>query len=133
MDRNVKLRPDSGTACYPKRFQQIVRSFIYLTITRPDVSYPVDMISQFMAQPTMEHLQCAQSILWFVNGTMDRGLLYQATVTNPLVGYTDADWAGNASDRRSTSGFAFSLGSVTIAWSSKKQPTVALSSTVEED
>jgi hypothetical protein len=49
-----------------------------------------------------------------------------------LAGYTDADWAGNAADRRSTSGYAFSIGSAAVAWSSKKQPTVALSSTEAE-
>jgi hypothetical protein len=49
-----------------------------------------------------------------------------------LAGYTDADWAGNAADRRSTSGYAFSIGSAAVAWSSKKQPTIALSSTEAE-
>ena len=49
LDRTVKLRPDSGKACDPRRYQQIVRSLIYLTITRPDLSYPVGVISQFMA------------------------------------------------------------------------------------
>ena len=91
-----------------------------MTITRPELSYPVGMINQFMAQLTMEHLQCAQRILRYVNGTKDRGLLYQIGTAKHLIGYTDAYWAGNADDRRSTSGFAFSLGSVAITWSSKK-------------
>ena len=125
----MKLCLDSGKVCDPTRFRQIVGSLIYLTITRPDLSYPVEVISQFMARPTKEHLQCAQRVLRYVSGTKDRGLLYQAGTVAQLVSYTDADWAGNAADRRSTSGYAFSLGSATIAWSSKKQPTVALSST----
>ena len=103
-----------------------------MTITRPDLSYPVGVISQFMARPTVEHLQCAQRVLRYVSGTKDRGLLYRAGTAAQLVGYTDADWAGNAADCRSTSGYAFSLGSAAIAWSSKKQPTVALSSTEAE-
>jgi hypothetical protein len=49
-----------------------------------------------------------------------------------LAGYTNADWVGNAADRRSTSGYAFSIGSAAIAWSNKKQLTVALSSTEAE-
>ena len=49
LDQNLKLHPDSGKACDPRRYQQIVRSLIYLTITRPDLSYPVGVISQFMA------------------------------------------------------------------------------------
>ena len=127
LDRTVKLRPDFGKVGDPTRFRQIVGSLIYLTITRPDLSYPVKVISQFMARPTEEHLQCVQRILRYVSGTKDRGLLYRAATAARLVGYTDADW-----DHRSTSGYAFSLGSAAIAWSSKKQPTVALSSTKAE-
>ena len=81
-----------------------------------------------MARPTEEHLQCAQRVLRYVSGTKDRGLLYWSGTVEHLVGYTDGDWARNAGDCRSTSRFAFSLGSVAITWSHKKQPTVALSS-----
>ena len=85
-----------------------------------------------MAQPTEEHLKCAQRVLRYVSATKDQGLLYKTGTAAQLVGYTDANWAGNAADRRSTSGYAFSLGSAAIAWSSKKQPTIALSSTEAE-
>ena len=67
-------------------------------------------------------------MLRYVSGTKDRGLLYRSSTAEQLVSYIDADWAGNADDCRSTFGFAFSLGSAAIACS-KKQPTVALSST----
>ena len=93
---------------------------------------PVGVISQFMVRPTEEHLQCAQHVLRYVSGTKDWGLLYQTGTCMQLVGYTDANWVGNAADRRSTSGYTFSLGSAAIMWSSKKQPTVALSSTEAE-
>ena len=81
-----------------------------------------------MARPTEELLHCTQHILKYVSDNKDRGLLYRTSISEQLVGYTDIDWAENASDRRSTSGFTFSLGSVGITWSSKKQPTVSLSS-----
>ena len=87
------------------------------------------MISQFMAELTVEHLQCAQRILRYVSGTKDRGLLYRTGVTEQLVGNTDSDWAGNVGDLQSTSRFTFSLGSAAISWNNKKQLTVALSST----
>ena len=90
------------------------------------------LITQFMSQPKSEHLQCSQRILQYVSGTKNRVLLYWAGVADHLVDYTDVDWAENAGDRRSTSGFTFSLGSVAIALSSKKQPTIALSSTEAE-
>jgi hypothetical protein len=63
LDRTVKHRPDSGKVCDPTRFRQIVGNLIYLTITRPDLSYPVGVISQYMARPTEEHLQSALRIL----------------------------------------------------------------------
>jgi len=67
-----------------------------------------------------------------VNATTDYGLFYEASIELQVYGYIDADWAGSISDRRSTSGFMFSFGSATVTWSSKKQPTVALSSTEAE-
>ena len=74
----------------------------------------------------------ARCILRYVKSTLQYGLFYEAGYPIQVHGYTDADWAGNISDRRSTSGFMFSLGSAAISWSSKKQPTVALSSTEAE-
>ena len=99
LDRTVKLHPDSGKVCDPTRFREIVGSLIYLTITRPDLSYPIGVISQFMARPTEEHLQCAQRVLRYVSGTKDQVLLYRTGTAAQLVGYTDADWARNAADR----------------------------------
>ena len=63
---------------------------------------------------------------------MDWGILYKTTMPIRLEGYKNVDWAGYKADRRSTSGFSFSLGSGAISWSSKKQPIVALSSTNAE-
>ena len=111
----MKLHPDLGKPCNPTRFRQIVRSLIYLTMTRLDLRYPVGLIRKFMSQPKAEHLQCAQRILRYVSGTKDRLLLYRTGIAKQLVGYTDADWAGNTGDRMSTSGFEFSLGSTAIA------------------
>ena len=110
MDRNMKLCPDSGQPCNPTWFRQIAGSLIYLRMTRPDPSYPFGLINQYMSQPKAEHLQCTQRILRYVRGTKDRALLYRTGITEKLVGYTDADWVGNAGDRRSTSRFTFSLG-----------------------
>ena len=76
----------------------------------------------------MEHLQCVVRILRYVRDTMDRGLLHRVAVIEQLVGYTYVDWSGTVGNCRSTSGYVFSLGSVTIAWRSKKQLGVILSS-----
>ena len=132
VDRNMKLRRDSGQACDATRFQQIVGNLIYLTITRTDLSYSIGLISQYMSQPKAENLQCAQGILRYVSSTKDRALLYRTGIAKQLVGYMDADWAGNVGDRKSTSRFTISLGSTAIPWSSKKQSTIALLSTETE-
>ena len=100
----------------PDEFRQLVGSLISLKITRPDLSFLVGVISQFMARPTEEHLHCAQHVLRYVSGTKDRGLLYRTGTAAKLVGYTDADWAGNAvdprPDMRSLSGVPRSRGAV---------------------
>ena len=85
-----------------------------------------------MQCPRKPHLDSVRRELRYVSETLDYALFYGADSELELYGYTDADWAGSAYDRRSTSGFMFSLGSAAITWSSKKQPTVALSSTEAE-
>ena len=111
---------------------QLVGSQIYLTITRPDLSYPVSLLSQLMQTPRDVHLDSAKRVLRYVSGTMDYNILYKTATQIQLEGNTNADWAGYKADRRSTSGFVVSLGSGAISWSNKKQLTIALSSTETE-
>ena len=115
LDQNLKLPHKLGAPCDEKRFQQIVGSLIYLTITRPDLNYPVGLTNQFMSQPIVEHLQWARRILWYVSYTKDKGLLYRIGAVERLICCMDADCVGNSGNRRSTSSFVFSLGSVVIA------------------
>ncbi len=103
-----------------------------MTITRPDLSYAVGVVSQFMQTPRKPHLDVVRRILRYIKHTLQCGILYEAKSQLQVHGYTDADWVGNGSDRRSTSGFMFSFGSVAVSYSSKKQPIVALSSTEAE-
>ncbi|MCO5560150.1 hypothetical protein L7F22_013757 [Adiantum nelumboides] len=133
LDQNVKLRVDEGQVLEDvTMYQQIVDSLIYLTISRPDLSYLVGLKSQFMHLPRKPHLDVVRRTLRYVNATLDYGFFYEASTELQLSGFTDADWASSACDRRSTNGFMLSLGSAAITWSSKKQPTIALSSTEAE-
>ena len=91
LDRNLKLHEDSGTSCEPTKYRQIIGSLIYLTITQPQMSYPVGLLSQFMQAPCDIHLYCVTRVLWYVNGTLDRGILYKKKVPKRLEGYRDAD------------------------------------------
>ena len=85
-----------------------------------------------MQLPRKPHLDAVRCTLRYVRSTLDYALFYAIDAPLALYGYTDADWAGSIADRRSTSGFIFSFGSAAVTWSSKKQPTVALSSTEAE-
>ncbi len=99
-----------------------------MTITKPDLSYVVRVVSQFMQTPRKPHLDVVRCILRYIKHTLQCGIFYEAKSQLQVHGYTDANWASNVSDRRSTSGFMFSFGSGVVSWSNKKQTTVALSS-----
>ncbi|XP_043721118.1 secreted RxLR effector protein 161-like [Telopea speciosissima] len=90
-------------------YRQLVGSLIYLTMTRPDMSYAVGLVIHFMQKPKKPHLEAARRILRYVKGIANFGLLYRKGEACELFGYCDADYAGDSSTRRSTTGYTFSL------------------------
>ncbi|XP_074377149.1 secreted RxLR effector protein 161-like [Apium graveolens] len=133
MEQNLKLKANIEKELKNVRtYRTLVGSLIYLTITRPDISFSVGVVSQFMQKPRKPHLDAANRILRYLKHTINYGLMYKEGADILLSGFTDADWAGDPSSRRSTSGYTFNLGSVAISWCSKKQATVAISSTEAE-
>ncbi|XP_057858983.1 secreted RxLR effector protein 161-like [Cryptomeria japonica] len=82
-----------------------------------------------MTAPKVDHWVVTKCVLRYVKGTSDFGLLYSKSHDPRLIGYTNSDWAGSVDDRKSTSGYVFSLGSGAVTWTSKKQQAMALSST----
>ncbi|KAH7436984.1 hypothetical protein KP509_05G049600 [Ceratopteris richardii] len=114
-----------------KKYQSLVGSLIYATLTRPDLSYAVGVLSQFMHCPKQTHWVGAQRVLRYIKGTLNEGLFYGSTYDTRLKVFSDVDWAGNSNDRRSTHGLCY-IGDKLISWCSKKQHTVALSSTKVE-
>ncbi|KAL7125651.1 hypothetical protein ABFS83_14G131000 [Erythranthe nasuta] len=105
---------------------------IYLTITRPDISYAVGVMSRYMQNPKKPHLEVVPRIMRYVKTTLGHGILYKKGGDCKLFGYCDADYAGDHDTRRSTTGYVFILGSGAISWCSKRQPTVSLSTTEAE-
>ncbi|KAK2970503.1 hypothetical protein RJ640_013575 [Escallonia rubra] len=129
----LKLSKDQGgKQVNSTLYKQIVGSLMYLTTTRPDIMYSVSLISRYMENPTELHLLAAKRIFRYLKGTIDFGLLYKKGEKSYLMGFTDSDYAGDIDDRKSTSGYAFMLGSGAVSWSSKKQPIVTLSTTEAE-
>ncbi|KAJ8747665.1 hypothetical protein K2173_012529 [Erythroxylum novogranatense] len=113
-------------------YKQIIGSLMYLIVTRPDIMHVVSLISRYMENPTEEHLQAAKRVLRYIRGTTDFGVFYSKGGGDELIAYTDSDYAGDLNDRKSTSGYVFLFGSGAVAWSSKKQPVVSLS-TIEAE
>ena len=113
---------------------QIVGSIIYVMQTRPDVLHAVGVLSQFSANPGKTHLESLKRVLRYLKGTAHYTLILgrQGMNSVDLVGWTDSDWAQDPDTRRSIGGFVFDVAGSKVAWSSKKQPTVALS-TVESE
>ncbi len=133
MNTGEKLKEEDGSgATDVGRYRSLVGRLIYLTHTRPDISFAVGLVSRFMHSPTTHHFEAAKRILRYIAGTRDYGIWYTKSDNFVLQGFTDSDWAGAQDDRKSTTGNCFDLGSGLIAWMSKKQSTVALSSTEAE-
>ncbi|XP_058733416.1 uncharacterized mitochondrial protein AtMg00810-like [Vicia villosa] len=128
MNINEKLLKEDGSGkTDPRWFRSLVGGLNYLTHTRPDISFCVSVVSRYMHSPTKKHFGAAKRILRYFAGTVDYGIRYAEVPNFKLTGFIDSDWAGSIDDRKSTSGNVFSFGSGAVTWSSKKQETVALS------
>ena len=133
MEVNVKYRSEEGDLLSdPTMFRQLVGSLNYLTITRPDISFAVQQVSQFMQTPRHLHLAAVRRIIRYLQGSSSHGLFFPAGSSLRLVAYSDADWAGCPDTRRSVTGWCMFLGNSLISWKSKKQACVSKSSTKSE-
>jgi len=116
----------------PSLYQQIVGSLQYLSFTRLNLSYTTNKLYQMMAKPTDLHFKALKCLLQYLKYSATDQLYYHKASPATLLAYSDADWASSKDDRRSTSGFVITFGSSPISWGTKKQTTVARSSTEAE-
>ena len=133
-DPHVRLERSSpsfeATLYEQKRYQSAVGSLMYAMLgSRPDIAYAVSKVSQYSINPDTTHWTAVKRIVRYLAGTPNRGLCYG--IQGEGNGFTDADW-DSGDDRKSIGGYAFVLNGAAIAWNSKKQSTVALSSTEAE-
>ncbi|CAM8916160.1 unnamed protein product [Rhodiola kirilowii] len=130
---HVKVtKDDAGTKVDQTLYRSMIGSLLYLTASRPDIAHAVGVCARYQANPKESHLMNKKRIIRYVCGTADYGLWYTKDTNSCLVWYCDADWAGNAEDRKSTSGGCFFLGNNLVSWFSKKQNSISLSTAEAE-
>ncbi|KAK0588363.1 hypothetical protein LWI29_000056 [Acer saccharum] len=133
MSTTLKLSKDaSGKSVEQTLYRGMIGSLLYLTASRPDISFSVGVCARYQADPKESHLSSVKRIIRYVNGTSNYGIWYSFDTNASLVGFSDADWAGNCDDRKSTSGGCFFLGNNLVSWFCKKQNSISLSTAEAE-
>ena len=125
-------RDEDGKTVDTKLFRGMIGSLLYLTASRPDIMFSVCLCARYQSNPKESHLKAVKRIMRYLKGTVDFGLFYSKSSTFDLISYSDADFAGSKSDRKSTSGTCHMLGHSLVSWFSKKQNCVSLSTTEAE-
>lgn len=134
MSSDEKLYRDQGKLLNGSehfQYRSIVGGLQYLTMTRPNLSFAVNRVCQFIQSPTDLHWAVVKRILRYISGTVDQCLKLERSASTTLNAFSDADWTGCPNDRKSTSGFVVFLGTNLVSWSSRKQATVSRSCTAE--
>lgn len=132
MEANIKLTQDGEPLKDPELYRRLIGKLLYLTITRLDLSYAVNRLSQYLANPRTAHLQAVHCVLQYIKGTVGQGLCFSSSSTVQLDAFADLDWAACKEMRRSISGFCVFLGESLPSWKSKKQSTISRSSAEAE-
>jgi hypothetical protein len=130
MDPKTILKPNSGQATKEtiKWFQGIIGSLLYIILgTRPDLAYLVIKLSRYALNLSKEHITASKRILRYLNYTKSYGLNYNnsTSISKYISGYCDADYAGDNSSAKSTSGYIFYLANGPISWKSKLQTIIS--------
>lgn len=135
LDANVKMAKTDPREEHDEDrppYRELVGALLYLSVaTRPDIAHAASLLSQYNDCFGRAHWAAAKRVLRYLKGTTRFGILFGSR-QSPLTGFVDADWGGSVDDRRSFTGYAFLWNGGIISWESKKQRTVALSSTESE-
>ena len=130
---HLKLSLDEGELFSDaEKYRSLVGKLNYLTHTRPDLSYTVQLLSQYMHQPRVPHMDALSHTIRYINATAGQGILLKATDKLTLQAFSDSDWASCPDSRRSVTGYVMLLGNSPVSWKSKKQSTVSRSSSEAE-
>lgn len=131
-DKHIGITTSDPPLQDPSGYQRLIGRLIYLTVTRPDICFSVQCLSQFMQNPKSSHMEAALRIVRYLKLCPGLGILMSSTSSAWLVVYCDADWAACPNTRRSVTGYLVKLGDSLISWKSKKQVTISRSSAEAE-
>ncbi|KAG3176917.1 hypothetical protein PC128_g17075 [Phytophthora cactorum] len=133
VDMSTRLVSSDAATKVNAPFREAVGALMHLmTATRPDIAYAVGYVSRFMENPQEEHWVAVKRIFRYLQGTKTHGICFKPGDNIDFRGYSDADWAGDLADRKSTSGYTFMLMGAPVSWGSKKQSSVSLSTSEAE-
>lgn len=117
MDPLKRLQLDSGKVMDdPSKYRRLIGRLLYLCITRPDITFAVHKLSQFVSKPCEDHWQVAEKILRYLKGTPGHGLFYSSSNKPTVSIFSDADWASCPDTRKLMTGYCLFLGSSLISW-----------------
>lgn len=132
MDANISLSQEGDGLCDQKEYKRLVGRLLHLCITRPNLTYAMHKLSQFVSKPYSHHMAATQRVLRYIKGTAGNGLLVPSVSDLELKVFADAVWASCLDTRCSVTGFCTFLGDSILAWRSKKQ-SIASRSSAEAD
>jgi hypothetical protein len=133
LDPSIKLHQDGGKPFDDiASYRRLIGRLLYLTNTRPDISFATQQLSQFLHKPTATHYHAACRVVRYLKHNPGRGLMFPRSSELQILGYSDADWAGCIDTRKSISGYCFFIGNSLVSWKAKKQITVSRSSSEAE-
>jgi len=112
----ILSKDDAGIPVDITKFKQAVGSLMYLTVTRPDLMFGVNLISRYMANPKESHWAATKRLLRYLKGTIEHGLFYQKGRKMSFAAYSDSNYAGDLDDRRSTTGSVFMIRPAAVSW-----------------
>ena len=121
MDSKLRLSTDDGEHLSDiSQYRSLIGRLLYLTLSRPDITFVVHQLSQFLAKPRLPHLHAAHHVLFYLKNSPGQGLFFSITSPLHLKAFFDANWGSCVDSRRSVMGFCVLFGDSLVSWKSKK-------------